>query len=182
MNRRMRLLAVTAVAGAALTLTAGGSSAAPEDLSAQGGVTFFRETLSGINENVSLSTTASGNFRATLDTRAQEIRWQLSYADLTGGVTMAHIHFGRPWQNGGISLWFCTNLGNGPVGTPLCPAAPATISGTFGPTDVAGPTGQGIAPGEFDELAKMIKAGHTYVNVHSVTFGPGEVRAQLDHH
>jgi CHRD domain len=56
---------------------------------------------------------------------------------------------------------------------------PATISGTATADDVVGPTGQGIAPGEFDEVLDAIRAGVTYANVHSSTFGGGEIRAQL---
>jgi hypothetical protein len=44
---------------------------------------------------------------------------------------------------------------------------------------VVGPTGQGIGPQEFDELLRAIRAGVTYANVHSTTFGGGEIRAQL---
>ena len=38
---------------------------------------------------------------------------------------------------------------------------------------------QGVAPGEFDELIRAIRAGVAYVNVHSSTFPAGEVRGQL---
>jgi hypothetical protein len=79
-------------------------------------------------------------------------------------------------------VFLCSNLGNGPAGTQACPAAPATITGTLRPTDVIGPTGQGIAPGQFDELVAAIRAGSTYVNVHSSLYPGGEIRAQLDHH
>jgi hypothetical protein len=41
-------------------------------------------------------------------------------------------------------------------------------------------TGQGIAAGEFDEIARAIRAGVTYANVHSLPdFDPGEIRGQL---
>ena len=39
-------------------------------------------------------------------------------------------------------------------GVQPCPAAPATITGTIGPEDVVGPTGQGIEVGAFDELTR----------------------------
>ena len=61
-----------------------------------------------------------------------------------------------------------------------CPAAPATITGTIGPEDVVGPTGQGIEVGAFDELLDAIRAGVTYANIHTVGRPGGEIRAQLD--
>ena len=74
-------------------------------------------------------------------------------------MQQAHIHFGGPRQSGGISVFLCTNLGNGPVGTQACPAPPATVTGTIRPADVIGPTAQGIAAGEFAELIDAIRHG-----------------------
>jgi hypothetical protein len=141
----------------------------------------FHERLTGYAETpLALSTPASGNFDAVLDRRKQEIRYRLSYDDLTGGVTQSHIHFGSVSQSGGISTFLCTNLGNGPAGTQPCPPAPATITGTIRPADIIGPAGQGIAAGEFDELVEAIQAGSAYVNVHSVQYPGGEIRSQID--
>ena len=42
-----------------------------------------------------------------------------------------------------------------------------------------GPTGQGIAAGQFEELVRAIKAGVTYANVHSSLFPSGEIRGQI---
>ncbi len=46
--------------------------------------------------------------------------------------------------------------------------------------DVLGPAGQGIAAGEFNELLRAIRAGSTYVNVHTTGYPGGEIRAQID--
>jgi len=143
----------------------------------------FSENLSGLNEDpLTLSTTGNGQFRGTVINTAsqQEIRYTLSYAALEGSVLQAHIHLGKASQSGGISVFLCTNLGNGPAGTQPCPAAPATITGTIVPADVIGPTGQGITAGQFDELVKAMKAGATYVNVHSSLYPGGEIRSQID--
>lgn len=126
------------------------------------------------------STVATGQFDATINHAETAIDYVLSYADLEGAVQQAHIHFGRRATNGGISVFLCTNLGNGPTGTQACPASPATVSGTITAADVIGPTAQGIAPGEFAELIRAIRNGATYVNVHSAKFPSGEVRGQLD--
>jgi hypothetical protein len=131
-----------------------------------------------------VSTTGSGSARIEIDDRDDEIEYRVSYTALSGDVLQAHIHFGIPAQSGGISVFLCTNLGNGPAGTQACPAAPATITGTIVPADVIGPSAQGIAAGEFEELVDAIREGATYVNVHSSVFPAGEIRGQLDdgHH
>jgi len=181
MTRRMRLLAVGAIT--VVTALAAGSAAMADDGDARGGGVFFvREQLSGYAENPTLSTAGEGQFRAVFNERTQEITYTLSYANLEGTVTQAHVHFGNPWVNGGISVFLCTNLGNGPAGTQACPPAPATITGTLRPADVIGPPAQGIAAGEFAELVAAVRAGATYANVHSTLYPAGEIRAQLEHH
>ena len=143
------------------------------------GIRRFKGSLTGYEEVPAVSTVASGDFHASVDDKAGTVRWELSYRDLEGTVTQAHIHFGQAGANGGVSVFLCTNLGNGLAGTQPCPAPPATISGTFSAEDVIGPVNQGIAPGEFDELVEAIRAGRTYANVHSTKFPAGEVRSQL---
>ena len=102
------------------------------------------------------------------------------FALIEGTVQQAHIHLGQRAQSGGIAVFLCTNLGNGPVGTQTCPTPPATITGTITPADVIGPVPQGIAAGQFGELTDAIRAGVTYVNVHSSLYPGGEIRAQLE--
>jgi hypothetical protein len=176
MTGRVKL--VTAVAVAASGAVAAGVATA-------GGGTELREQLTGYEEVPAVSTKASGRFQAKIPADRDEINYRLRYRDLEGAVTQAHIHFGQRAVNGGISVFLCSNLGNGPAGTQACPAPPATIEGTIVPNDVIGPGaqapgGQGIAPGEFDELVRAIEAGVTYANVHSSpVFTGGEIRAQL---
>jgi hypothetical protein len=181
-TRRTRLLAVAATMGAAVAVTVTGSVTA----AAGGGSDrsdLIQEQLSGYEEvPLALSTTGRGVFRAQI--RDQEISYRLSYSGLEGTVTQAHIHFGSPSQEGGISVFLCSNLGNGPAGTQACPPAPATVSGTLRPADVLGPSGQGLGAGQFDELIAAIRADSTYVNVHSTLYPRGEMRGHIDrgHH
>jgi hypothetical protein len=160
--------AVAAVAAAGTVAVAGGGDSVREEL------TGYEETP------LALSTTGNGSFRARIDERRQEISYRLRYADLEGNVLQAHIHFGARAQSGGISVFLCTNLGNGPAGTQTCPAAPGSVSGTITPADVIGPAGQGIAAGQFAELVDAIRAGATYANVHSSLYPAGEIRAQIE--
>jgi len=78
----------------------------------------------------------------------------------------------------GFSVFLCSNLGNGPAGTPKCPQS-GQVTGTITAAQVIGPEGQGISPGEFGELLRAIRAGVAYVNVHSDNFPAGEIRGQL---
>lgn len=176
MNGRVKLAAVVAVIAA---VAVGGTAA----FAGGGGKgKEFSEKLSGYEETpVALSTSGNGKFHAKINSRTQEITYRLKWADLEGAVTQSHIHFGAPAQSGGISVFLCSNLGNGPAGTQACPTTnPATISGTIRPADVIGPAGQGISAGEFTELLRAMQKGFTYVNVHSEKYGGGEIRAQLE--
>jgi hypothetical protein len=146
--------------------------------------------LNGYEEVPAVSTGASGVLRARItDDNTNglivfegKIQYELSYTNLEGNVTQAHIHLGQPAVNGGISVWLCSNLPSPPTpaGTQPCPPPPARIFGEITAANVVGPTAQGIAPGEFAELVRAIRAGKTYVNVHSDKFPGGEVRSQID--
>jgi hypothetical protein len=155
--------------------------AAAGTVAVAGGGDNIRERLTGYEEDpLVLSTTGNGMFKAHVNEGQQTIDYRLRYADLEAAVQQAHIHFGGPRQSGGISVFLCTNLNNGPAGTQACPPAPATVTGTIRPADVIGPAGQGIAAGEFTELVDAIRNGVTYVNVHSEKYTGGEIRAQLE--
>jgi hypothetical protein len=143
----------------------------------------LQASLDGYQETPTLSTPGHGRFRARIN--ADSIEYTLSYADLDGGdsakVTQAHIHLGRPAIAGGISAWLCqtaTNPSPNPA-TPTCPDRAGTVSGTIRAADVVGPTGQGIAAGEFDELVRALRASATYANVHTVLRPAGEIRGRI---
>lgn len=165
----MRLTALLAMA-ALLPITA-----------AQADNKVFQVELVGGNEVPVISTGASGGFQARISNDGQSIEYQLAYSDLEGAVTQAHIHVGQRDVNGGISVFLCSNLGNGPAGTQACPAAPAVITGTITAADVIGPSGQGVTAGELDELIVAMRDGNAYANVHSSLFPGGEIRSQLGH-
>src|SRR3954451_12117485 len=147
----------------------------------------IREKLSGYEEVPALSTPGVGTFRAAVSRSANEIRYTLHFARLESPVTQSHIHFENPTNSGPIVVFLCSNLGNGPAGTQACPPQGGTITGTIRAANVgAGAAAQGIAAGEFQEFLRAIRAGATYVNVHSTGHTAGEIRAQLggsgDHH
>jgi hypothetical protein len=135
-----------------------------------------KATLTGYEETPqSLSSTGSGSFHATIDDRAREIRYSFTIGGLQTKVLFAHVHFGQRATTGGVSAFLC---GGGSKPAP-CPAN-GTVEGTIAPADVIGPTGQGIAPGEWDELVAAMRAGFTYANVHTSAFPGGEIRGQIN--
>jgi hypothetical protein len=164
-------IAVAGVLGVATVAAAGGSSRK------------FHEALTGYEETPALSTPGVGEFRARINHDATQIKYELTFSGLESNATQAHIHFENTTNSGGIVAFLCTNLGNGPAGTQACPAAGGTISGTLTAADVgSGAAAQGIAAGEFTEFVNAIRAGATYVNVHSENRPLGEIRAQLGDH
>ncbi|MBP7148753.1 MAG: CHRD domain-containing protein [Acidobacteria bacterium] len=132
----------------------------------------FRARLSGSEEVPAVSTGARG--RAALEIDGDTIAFDVSYENLEGDVSVAHIHLGQRGVSGSVIAFFC-----GGGGKPACPPAPARITGTIVAADVIGPTAQGIAPGEFEEAVRALRAGLVYANVHSSTFPSGEIRGQL---
>jgi hypothetical protein len=94
-------------------------------------------------------------------------------------VTQAHIHFGKIHVPGGIMVFFCTNLGNGPAGTPLCPASGGTVTGTWTAASVVGPTGQNVTPGDFSAVIDALNSNTAYANIHTTKFPAGEIRGQV---
>lgn len=166
-------VAVAAVLGVGAVAVAGGRSG------------DIRERLSGYEEVPALSTRGEGTFRAWVNRSRTEIHYRLHVEDLGSDFMQAHIHFENATNNGPVVVFLCSNLGNGPEGTQACPAGGGWIRGVIEADDVTtGGAAQGLDAGEIGELVKAIRAGATYVNVHSADFPAGEIRAQLgnDHH
>ena len=181
MKLRLKLVAVLAVLAAvtvATTLIATGATA--RDRSGLN----LRAKMTGYEELPTLSTSARGVFKASLNRAGDTISFTETYsgpfdAAPGGAVTQSHIHFGARAVAGGISAFLCTNLGNGPAGTPPCPSPSGTVTGVITAASVIGPAGQGISAGEFAELVRAIRTGNAYVNVHTTTFPAGEIRGQI---
>lgn len=145
----------------------------------------FTASLTGYQETPTLSTAGKGIFKASINKGGTEIRYTLTYqgpfdANPAGGtVTQAHIHLGARAIAGGVSAFLCSNLGNGPAGTPACPATEGTVTGVITAAQIIGPAPQGIQAGEFAELVRAIRAGAAYANLHTTTFPAGEIRGQI---
>jgi CHRD domain-containing protein len=135
-------------------------------------------TLSGFEEVPVVLTDATGEFRARIANDDSSIEYSLSYEGFSQ-VTQSHIHIAQPNVNGGIVLFLCTNLGNGPAGTQLCPQPPATITGVLHAADIVPQLTQDVSAGEFSVILAAIRRGLAYVNVHSVQSPTGVIRGQF---
>jgi hypothetical protein len=167
---RLKLAVGVAVVGVAATTAA----------AIAGDRAKLRTSLSGYEEVPAVSSTGGGDFRAAIDRHSDTIQYRLSFSGIEGNTLQSHIHLGQKGVNGGITVFLCSNLGNGPAGTQPCPQS-GTIEGTITPADVLSPSPtQGLAAGEFDELVRALRAGVTYVNVHSSTSPGGEIRGQIE--
>ncbi len=153
----------------------------------------LRIRLTGYNETpATINSPGGGEFKARISEDGNSIEYEETWHDLSSAVTQSHIHFGRPAITGGIVLFLCSNLGNGPAGTQACPTTnPATITGTLTAANVIAIPAQGIDPGAagFAEILKAIRAHAAYVNVHTTLHPGGEIRGRLaprndhdDHH
>jgi hypothetical protein len=134
----------------------------------------FDADLNGWQETPSISTIGVGTFEARLESPTL-ITYTLSYTNLEGGATLfAHIHLGERAIAGGVSVFLC-----GGGDKPPCPPVSGTVTGEIDPTDVIGPTNQGIEPGSFAELVRALRSGQTYANVHTTRWPAGEIRGQI---
>ena len=143
------------------------------------GPRVLRADLTGFEEVLPVSTTGKGELRLFIYPDRTTIAYELSYSGLQADATQAHTHFGQPAVNGGISVFLCTNLGNGPSGTQACPPRSGTVSGVITAGSVLGPDAQGIAAGEIDAFVEALRQQLTYVNVHTTRWPGGEIRGQI---
>lgn len=166
-----RLLAAAAVIG--LSMTVATADEGPNSFSAQ---------LSGFNEVLptggNVLTNGSGSFHATIHD-SSSLTYTLQFSGLTTHTTQAHIHFAERGVNGGVFLFLCSNLGNGPAGTPACPDDGTKVTRTVSATDLLGLPAQNVPAGSFESALRILRSGDAYANVHSTKFPGGEIRGQL---
>jgi len=122
---------------------------------------------------------SAGKGTLSLDVDKSQITYALTYSGLSAPVTQAHIHLGKIHVPGGIMVFFCTNGGNGPAGTPLCPASGGTVTGTWTAASVVGPAAQNVTPGDFSAVIDALNSNTAYANIHTTKFPAGEIRGQV---
>jgi len=140
--------------------------------------TKLRATMVPTQEVPVVSSQASGEFEARIESDTL-ISYKMSYQGLEGGaILFAHIHLGQKGVNGGIMAFLCNNTPAGPQPQP-CPAGPATIEGTITPADILPLATQQVAAGAFDEFTRALRNGTAYANLHTTASPAGEIRGQI---
>ncbi|MGA8269997.1 MAG: CHRD domain-containing protein [Candidatus Sulfotelmatobacter sp.] len=142
--------------------------------------------LVGVQEVAPPSTTvvtdATGRFTATINDDST-LTYTVTYNNLSSAVLQSHIHIGATKVAGSITIFLCSNLGNGPADTPACPddaTHSGTVSRTVSAADVTNlAAAQGVPAGDFKDVVRAIVSHVTYANVHSANFPAGELRGQI---
>jgi hypothetical protein len=173
---RWSLLASAALAAACIVAFADRASA--EEFSAK--FSGFQEVGPlGAGETGAIFSPGKATLEVSLDKTAHTLTYTLTYSSLVAPVTQSHIHFGKIHVAGGIMVFLCSNLSNGPAGTPTCPAGGGTVTGTLTAASVVGPAGQNVTAGNFAAVEAALESDTAYGNIHSQSFPAGEIRGQL---
>jgi hypothetical protein len=177
--RQNRLIGAALCVGA---LMFGSNHASADEFSAR--LNGFEELGALNNQTGAILSDGSGTAKLTLNRKGDAISYTLTYSKvgttppLTGTVTQAHIHFGKSRDAGGILVFFCSNLGNGPAGTPACPANGGTVKGTWTGANVLAIPGQNVEAGDFKALVDALDSDTAYANIHTTMLTAGEIRGQ----
>lgn len=130
--------------------------------------TFFNACLKGRNEVPPVRTISTGNAVFKLNRAGNKLFFKLAVNNITN-VTQAHIHLGRRGQNGPVVAFlfgpskFGISVRNG------------VIRGVLTRSDLVGP----LKGKTIRDLARLMKCGNTYVNVHTIQHPNGEIRGQI---
>jgi len=119
------------------------------------GLDVFTATLTGANERPTpVTTTATGT--AIVTVVGTILTWKVDVVNIDS-VNAAHIHIGGPEEAGNVTRSL------NPLSTD---------------TNFTGTLANGSAPVS-DSVLALMRAGRTYVNVHTLKNGDGEIRGQL---
>jgi hypothetical protein len=147
---------------------------------AHANATEFGAKLVGFEETpLAIFSKGTGTLDLNLNKNARTITFKLTFSGLSAPVLQSHIHFGKRHVGGGVTVFFCTNLNNGPPGTQTCPAGGGTVTGTITGANVIGLPAQHLPASDFDALVAVIESDTAYANVHTTNFPGGEIRGQI---
>lgn len=119
------------------------------------GVEIFTATLNGANERPTpVTTTATGT--AVITVLGNLLSWKVDVADIDS-IVAGHIHHGPVDSAGGVRVNFA----------PAVTGQNFTGTATVGSITVA------------DSILVFMRAGNSYVNIHTAVNGAGEIRGQL---
>ena len=106
-------------------------------------------TMDGAQQVPAVQTTASGEFRGTYNKETRELVYRLDYRGMT--PTAGHFHYGAPGTTGSVAVAF-PQYATSPIEDRIS-----------------------LSPGDGQKLI----SGEMYVNLHSATHRPGELRGNI---
>jgi hypothetical protein len=151
-------------------------------LSANAAVFQYQANMSGPNESPTNSSPALGFAYVTLNTTANTLSVDLAFGGLTGPTTAAHIHAPTPSPFSGTAGVATTTpyFAGFPIGVTsgtYSNTLDLTQSSSYNPAYVTS-SGGTVAQAEAALIA-AITSGESYLNIHTSTFGGGEIRGFL---
>jgi hypothetical protein len=113
----------------------------------------FHATLTAAQEGSQIKSNGTGTGEFVLDPATKQLSWTVTYANLTGDATAAHIH------------------------GPAAPGAQAGVVVNLAPGGIQNPI-KGVTTLSDAQIADL-EGGKYYVNVHTVENKGGEIRGQI---
>ena len=147
-------------------LTAVGCDDDDEDTTAPPANDAFSANLTGAAERptpVTTNATATATFTASTSGSTTTITYTVTATGLSGPVTAAHIHGPADANSAANPIVTLTVTGTGTSGV--------VVSGSF--------TTTGNATIDMAQLITHMKAGNTYINLHTTANPNGEIRGQI---
>ena len=171
-----RVLAVLTLSTFAILIACGSDNTTTPPKST---VVHFQVALSPSGEPPGLlgNPTGTGTFTATLDTATNVFTYTGSFSGLTSNVNNGHIH--GPFTPGGTATTGSVILNFNTLPGATFVGFGAANNGSVSGTATLNASTQISATVNGDSLKKLLLAGKTYVNIHTVTNPGGEIRAQL---
>ncbi len=149
---------------------------------AQATVTIYTVDLSGPNESPANASPGIGSGTVTIDDVLFTLALNFAFSGLTGNTTAAHIHAATAvafTSTAGVATTTPTFAGF-PLGVTsgsYTNTLDMTLASSYNPAYVT--AHGGTTAQAFTDLNQAIIDGKAYLNVHSSTFGGGEIRGFL---
>jgi hypothetical protein len=145
MSKRMAVLlgGLVAVVGVVAAVALAKPSMSPMSFKAN------LDTRQEVPKESGAKITAGGSFSASVT--GTKMTWKLTFKNLTGPATAAHVHSGAKGKAGPVIVALC-----GPCKSPASGTAHITAA-----------------------VSKMLQSGNTYVNVHTGKNPNGEIRGEV---
>ena len=142
----------------------------------------YTATLSGANESPANASLGTGFATVTLNSVLNTMRVQVTFSGLTGNTTASHIHSATALPgtgNAGVATTV-PNFTGFPLGVTsgtFDSTLDMTLASSYNPSFVT--ANGGTTASAKTALFAGIAGGQAYVNIHTTTFGGGEIRGFL---